>query len=518
LETLAVVESMRRFRIYLLGTSFTVVTDCNAVRSTLAKRDLIPRIARWWLLTQEFDFNVVYRPGKRMTHVDALSRNSIQGKGICVEDEPYVLHLGLNEDDWILAAQLRDETCERLHKILTQQPVDNEGKRIHEKYVLQQNRVYKATPSGRRWVVPKAARAQVVFYHHDNLGHLGAEKTCEMIKSKYWFPRMGKYVRRYVSCCLACMYNKEPTGKRPGFLHPIPKFDVPLHTLHVDHLGPFVLSTRKNAYLIVAIDGFTKFAFLKAVRNTKVGPVLKFLDEIFNMFGVVRRIICDRGSCFTSKHFVRYCATLNIKVNHNATATPRANGQAERYNRTILDSLATSTDDERRWGIGIKEIQWGLNTSVNKTTGKTPYELLMGYRPLQANDSFLSFEVCDSPYDESLSVTREQVGQRIRGKQVQQKARYDLHRRPTPVNNVGQQVLVRRVIPTNDGRSRKLLQKYSGPYLIKKVLDWDRFVISDLQGTTRSQRPYDGVVSLDKLKPYNMVPESDVDTSSESDE
>jgi hypothetical protein len=128
LKTLAVVESMRRFRIYLLGTSFTVVTDCNAVRSTMTKRDLIPRIGRWWLLTQEFDFNVVHRPGKKMTHVDALSRNSIQGAGIDVEDEPYILHLDLNEDDWILAAQLQDETCKRLHKILTQEPIDNEKK------------------------------------------------------------------------------------------------------------------------------------------------------------------------------------------------------------------------------------------------------------------------------------------------------------------------------------------------------------------------------------------------------
>jgi hypothetical protein len=82
------------------------------------------------------------------------------------------------------------------------------------------------------------------------------------------------------------MYNKEPTGKQPGFLHVIPKLDVPLHTMHIDHLGPFVPSTRKNAYLIVAIDGFTKFAFLKAVRSTKVGPVLHFLVEVFNMFGV----------------------------------------------------------------------------------------------------------------------------------------------------------------------------------------------------------------------------------------
>jgi hypothetical protein len=83
---------------------------------------------------------------------------------------------------------------------------------------------------------------------------------------------------------------------------------------------------------------------------------------------------------------------------------------------------------------------------------------------------------------------------------------------------VGQQVLVRKVVPTNDGKSKKLLQKYSGPYVIKNILDCDRFIISDLQGTTRSQRPYEGVVSVDKMKPYNMAPGSDIDSNSDSDE
>jgi hypothetical protein len=213
----------------------------------------------------------------------------------------------------------------------------------------------------------------------------------------------------------------------------------------------------------VAIDGFTKFAFLRAVRNTKVGPVLKFLDEIFNMFGVTQRIICDRGSGFTSKCFYEYCKTMGIKVNYNATATPRANGQAERYNRTILNALSASTDDERKWVETRKNIQWGLNASLNKTTGKTPYELLLGYRPRRANDSFLSTEVCDTPHDETLSVTREHTSERIRAKQAEQKARYDLSRKPTPNYCVGQQVLIQKVILTNDGKSKKLLHKYSGP-------------------------------------------------------
>jgi hypothetical protein len=79
-------------------------------------------------------------------------------------------------------------------------------------------------------------------------------------------------------------------------------------------------------------------------------------------------------------------------------------------------------------------------------------------------------------------------------------------------------VLIRKVIPTNDGKGKKLLQKYSGLYEIRKILGFDRFVIADLQGAARSQRPYEGVVSVDKMKPYDLAAGSDIESSSDSDE
>lgn len=68
---------MQRFRVYLLGIRFKMVTDCNALRMMLSKRDLIPRIGRWWFITQEFDFDIEYRPRSRLARVDALSQNLV---------------------------------------------------------------------------------------------------------------------------------------------------------------------------------------------------------------------------------------------------------------------------------------------------------------------------------------------------------------------------------------------------------------------------------------------------------
>jgi hypothetical protein len=86
LETLAIVEAVEHFRHYLYGVHFTVYTDCNSVRATALKKNLHPRVARWWVKLQDYDFSIEYRAGSKMGHVDYLSRNPIDT--ICVVKDP----------------------------------------------------------------------------------------------------------------------------------------------------------------------------------------------------------------------------------------------------------------------------------------------------------------------------------------------------------------------------------------------------------------------------------------------
>lgn len=69
--------------------------------------------------------------------------------------------------------------------------------------------------------------------------------------------------------------------------------------------------------------------------------------------------------------------------------------------------------------------------------------------------------------------------------------------------------MVRKVLTTNDGKSKKLLPKYSGPYVITKVLPHDRYVIKDLPGAQRARKAYEGICSVDKLKPFTIALEDD---------
>ncbi|GFV76405.1 retrovirus-related Pol polyprotein from transposon 17.6 [Trichonephila clavipes] len=55
LEVLAVVNALKKFRTYLLGNHFKIITDCSAFLKTMDKKDLVTRIARWALLLEEYD-------------------------------------------------------------------------------------------------------------------------------------------------------------------------------------------------------------------------------------------------------------------------------------------------------------------------------------------------------------------------------------------------------------------------------------------------------------------------------
>lgn len=63
LECLAVVYAIKRFHVYLAGIRFKIFTDCDSFRLTLSKQNINPRISRWALFLQSYDYTIEHRPG-----------------------------------------------------------------------------------------------------------------------------------------------------------------------------------------------------------------------------------------------------------------------------------------------------------------------------------------------------------------------------------------------------------------------------------------------------------------------
>lgn len=503
LETLAVVCSLQRFRVYLLGLHFKVVTDCNSLRATFEKKDMIPRVARWWNAMQEYDFEMEYRPGVSMAHVDALSRNPISTSNLTSDLSSSEHEVRQITVDWVATVQQNDPEIRRTIEMVNDKNLDSvlDAK---TNFVVKRGLLYRKTDDGDRWVVPKGVRWHILKANHDEIGHFSFDKTFQKVKSDYWWPKMRRTIKKYVSSCLECAHAKGEGGKKAGELHPIPKIDCPFHTIHFDHLGPFVRSRKKNSYLFVIIEAFTKFIVLVPVKNTKASTSINALRHYIHLFGVPKRIISDRGSGFTSKQFQSYLSSLGVKHILNAVATPRANGQVERYNRTILGALTAANHGkpENIWDEKVSEVQWGLNNTINQGTGKTPAQGLFGMQLIGEGDASLRASI-DLDEDRSvvdLQTIRKEVSEHIEKNQANQKKRYDRHRKRVTFN-VGDLVRIEREIPAT-GQSRKLIPRYQGPYRVTQVINNDRYEIRDTPISRKNNRPFKSIVSVDKMFPW----------------
>ncbi|XP_033333276.2 uncharacterized protein LOC117224434 [Megalopta genalis] len=491
LETLAVVVALKTFRVYLLGIKFTIVTDCSAVRATAAKKDIQPRVARWWIYMQDFTFDIVYRPGTKLAHVDYLSRNPVE---CCAID--------ITEAEWIKVAQLQDPSLEVVRKILESKDIQPETKQYFDKYILKKGVLFRKTERGNKWVVPSMSRFQVVRYCHDEQGHFAVDGTLEKVREHYWFKGMRRFVTKYVKACLNCLYYKNPGGKKPGLLHPIEKIAVPFHTVHLDHVGPFVRSQKRNTQVLTVIDGFTKFCILEPVRDTSSKNVLRVLSQVIAIFGVPSRVITDRGSAFTAKSFEAFCVEHGMKHVLNAVATPRANGQCERLNRTLLSSLAATCagEAEDKWDDKVKQVQSAINCTTNRTTRKSPTQLLFGFKPRSLAGAKLLAEIQDTLDQLDLQEMRGAAKAATDADQERQKKRFDAKRYAPPKYAVGDVVMVAAKHGAT-GESRKLLPVAKGPFKVTAVLPNDRYEVLDLRDMRKSRNSRT-VVAVDSMKPW----------------
>ena len=135
--------------------------------------------------------------------------------------------------------------------------------------------------------------------------------------------------------------------------------------------------------MYVAIDKFTKWPEVEAVRKVTAQSVVKFFKGLVCRFGVPSRIITDNGTQFTSHAFMQYIEDLGSKVCFASVAHPRSNSQAERANAEVLRGLRTKTFDRlrksgRRWIDELPAVLWSIRTMPNRATGQMPFALVYG--------------------------------------------------------------------------------------------------------------------------------------------
>lgn len=93
--------------------------------------------------------------------------------------------------------------------------------------------------------------------NHNDFGHLGVEKTHDVLKTNFWFPEMKTKVKAHIQNCIKCLAFSKGARKREGIMYSIPKENVPFITVHVDHFGPVDSTQASKKYVLLILDAFT---------------------------------------------------------------------------------------------------------------------------------------------------------------------------------------------------------------------------------------------------------------------
>lgn len=129
----------------------------------------------------------------------------------------------------------------------------------------------------------------------------------------YWFPKLSEKTKKYITNCLKCIEFSSTSGKSEGYVHPIPKENLPFYTVHIDHLGPLEKAGRGFKHIFLIVDRFTNFIRLYPCKSTTSEEALKYLNNYFRAYSRPKRIVSDRGTCFTSNKFTTTLKELNIQ-------------------------------------------------------------------------------------------------------------------------------------------------------------------------------------------------------------
>ncbi|GFY54462.1 transposon Tf2-6 polyprotein [Trichonephila inaurata madagascariensis] len=426
LEVLAVVNALKKFRTYLLGNHFKIITDCSAFQKTMDKKDLVTRIARWALLLEEYDYEIVHRSGQRMQDVDALSRYSVT---IITSD---TLTAKLQR------AQQEVENIQNLNLLI--------GTNNATDFFTKNEILYKYVDGRELIATPRDMQTEIIKLAHEK-GHFSSAKTEEIIKREFFIPNLSKLVQNVIINCVPCILANKKSGKK-GFLNPIPKEDVPLSTYHVDFIGPLPSTNKRYQHILTIVDAFTKFTWLYPVKSTTLDDVLNKLKLQQKTFGNPKRMITDKGSTFNSKGFDDYCTEENIQNLQITTGVPRENGQVERIHRTLIPVFTKlSIDDPTKWYKFVDRLQRILNSTSNRSTKWSSFELLTGVTKRNRDDLYLRnllMEEMVEELQEQRNQLRQDAKRNIQKIQAENKRTYDRKRKKEPRYRKGDLMAIQR--------------------------------------------------------------------------
>ena len=376
-ELLAVYYFCQHFKHYLYGKRFILRTDHKALTfMSTTKKPITAQFQTWMNFLSSLDMKLEYRKGIEHSNADALSRTVC---GTCTQcltnhedpktDKNRTRMINTMMDENSLDWQKNSAEIMEIKKRLETGNTD--------KFVIIDGTI--KTRSGRIWI-PLERRTEKINETHKMLSHAGADKTFLYLANNYDMADMKDSVKDCVSRCEACQRVKVLTTKTKEDTMNLSAKEA-FEKIYIDICGPLQETFRKKRYILAIIDQYSRYISLTAITRQDEETLKRVILNVWiKKFGAPREIHTDCGRTFESTTLRKMMADRNIKHCLSSPYHHNTNGLVERQFRTIRDYINASLKDKtkRDWEEIIPDIEFTLNATVQKTTGKSPAQIIFG--------------------------------------------------------------------------------------------------------------------------------------------
>jgi len=107
-----------------------------------------------------------------------------------------------------------------------------------------------------------------------------------------------------------------------------------------------------------------------------------FFAEVVQLHGLPKTIVSDRDVKFVSYFWKTLWEKMGIKIKFSSAFHPQMDGQTKAVNRSLGNLLrCLVTDHSTSWDLLLPHAEFAFNSSVNRSTGLSPFEVVTGIKP-----------------------------------------------------------------------------------------------------------------------------------------
>lgn len=496
-ELLAIIHSLIKFRMYLVGRKFHIITDHQALTYLLSTPYHNARLMRWILYMQEYEFDINHCRGPDNLVADFFSRNfghetaddnnnnfllcRLVGNGLECRALGRSRKSELfprNEFDAEFISELKNLGNSQRDDQGIRELMQKTGSRLN--FEESHGVIYVMGERDDRWrvVVPRCLVNVVLRAVHERFGHAGGYKMQQYLGEFFYWRHIRRDIKNYTRTCDICQRTKYINYKMEG-AYQFVKSNRPNEIIAVDFYGPLPVSIAGVSYIFVVQDLFSKFVTLYPIKRANTRTCLeKLKGNYFAKVGKPERVLSDHGTQFTSPLWRTSLEEEGISVRFSSIRHPQSN-PVERTMRELGRFFRTfCADRHTSWARYVNMIQDCLNLMAHQSTGAVPYVLHYGEYP---RDKLCElFPMLD----------REGTSHNVHIQMAQERLQKSFDSRLKAQGNVSKvklnedDLVLLRVPHLSDASHRvthKFFHLYEGPYRIKKNINHNAYVLVDTE-------------------------------------